>query len=107
MEHRSQRRRRAFALVEIQSQNQHTITGLVHNISQDGVFILSTVMPKVDRVVEISISTSTENGLPIPVRGRVVHCNRNGFGLMFCKQEDATWQLLDKLSNSFVERAQG
>jgi len=106
MELRCQTRRRAFALVEIQSQNQHKITGLVHNISQDGAFILSTVMPKVDRVVEIKLSTSADNGLLIPVRGRVIHCNRNGFGLRFCKQEDATWQLLDKLSNSFVERAQ-
>jgi len=105
MEHRYRRRRRVFALVEIKNINRQPVTGLVHNISQGGAFILSTVMPKIDRVVEINISTSTSNGLLVPVRGIVIHRNRNGFGLMFFKQGNATLYFVNKLSNSFTERA--
>lgn len=103
MEHRQQRRQRAFALAEVKCRNKIIMMGLAYNVTRDGLFILGTFAPKVDKVVEICITIPKKEKLLIPISGIVVHRGNNGFGLMFCEQDEATWQLADKLLRKHEE----
>lgn len=103
MEHRQRRRHRTFTLVEIKDNNQHDITGLAYNVSRDGIFVLSTTAPKVNITVDICISIPAKEKLLKPISGIVVHRSKNGFGLMFCKQNGATWLLVEELLNGYME----
>ena len=102
MEHRQRKRHRAFTLVEVKDHNNLGMTGLVYNVSRDGIFILCTIAPKVDRIVDICILMPGKENVLLPIFGIVVHRSKNGFGLMFCEEGEATWLLEDKLLRSHV-----
>ena len=103
MEHRQRKRHRAFTLAEVKGHKKHCMTGLVYNVSRDGIFILTTIAPKVDRIVNISISIPETEMVLVPISGIVVHRSSNGFGLMFCEERETTWQLVDKLLRRYME----
>ena len=103
MEHRQQRRQRAFALAEVKCHNELVMTGLAYNVTCDGLFILGTFSPKVDKIVDIHITIPKKEKLLIPISGIVIHRGNNGFGLMFCEQDEATWRLVDKLLRKHEE----
>ena len=103
MEHRQQRRHRAFTLAEIKVHSQNHMTGLVYNVSRDGIFVLSTIAPKVNIVVDICILLPEKRKLLVPISGIIVHRSKNGFGLMFCEQRRATRIFVDKLLSSNME----
>lgn len=105
MEHRHRRRRRTFALVEIQNYGKQINIGLVYNITSHGAFVLCTAAPDVSRLVEIYISAPAEDSLLTPISGIVIHRNNNGFGLMFCEQNSPTRLLVNELSGSYAEAA--
>ena len=102
MEHRQRKRHRAFTLAEVKDHYKHCMTGLVYNVSRDGLFILSTIAPKVDRIVDVCISIPEKENVLIPISGIVVHRSKNGFGLMFCEEEEVTWLLVDNLLRSHL-----
>jgi hypothetical protein len=73
------------------------MAGLVYNISRDGIFILSTIMPRVNTIVEILIPMPAKKKLLLPISGQVVHRGKNGFGLMFCELAAAARLFVDKV----------
>lgn len=86
MDHREGIRRRALALVKIQyghGYNYNYSGGLMYDISHDGMFVLSELVPNVNDSVEVWMSLSIDDDTPIRIPAMVVHCNKNGFGLMF------------------------
>lgn len=86
MDHREGIRRRALALVKIQYGNGFNYncgSGLMYDISPDGMFVLSELVPNVNDSVEIWMSLSIEENTPVRIPAMVVHCSKNGFGLMF------------------------
>jgi len=101
MEHRQLRRYRAFTLADIKVRSQNYITGLVYNVSHDGIFVLSTIAPKVNMIVDICISLLGKKKFLVPISGIVVHRNKHGFGLMFREQRRATCLIVDKLLSSY------
>ena len=103
MEHRQQRRHRAFTLAEIKVHSQSHLIGLVYNVSHDGIFVLSTIAPKVNIIVDICISLPGKKKFLAPVSGIIVHRSKNGFGLMFCEQRRATRLFVDRLLRSYVD----
>ena len=105
MEHRYQRRRRTFALVEIQDYGKQINIGLVYNITSHGAFILCTASPNVNRIVEIYMAAPAEDSLLTLICGIVIHHNNNGFGLLFCEQDSSTRLLVNELSSSYAEPA--
>ena len=105
MEHRLRRRRRTFALVEIQDHVKQCKFGLVYNITNHGAFVLCTASPNVNRIVEIYLSEPAEDSLLTLISGIVIHRNNNGFGLMFCEHNSTTRLLVDNLSSSYSELA--
>lgn len=94
MEHRHGARYKALALADIQYRDGRR-TGLIYNISNDGMFVLTDAPEEVTGGVELYIS-SDGKGRAVRIPGLVVHNNNNGFGMIFRDLDDAARTLLDK-----------
>jgi len=94
MEHRHGARHNALALADIRCRNGQR-TGLVYNISNDGMFVLTEEPDEVTGGVELYI-TSDGEGRAVRIPGLVVHNNNNGFGMIFRELDDAARTLVDR-----------
>ncbi|WP_322567056.1 PilZ domain-containing protein [Thiohalophilus sp.] len=84
MEHRHGERVRALALVRVCRSDRagECRAGLLYNISQDGIFVLSNMRPAINTGLDVYIQ-SADNRINLCLPGQVVHANGHGFGLMF------------------------
>lgn len=96
MDHRQGERHNSFSLVKVRCNGQD-VTGLVYNCSRQGVFILSTAAVKKNQYVEL-LAENSSNNLITRIPGLVVHCNKGGFGLVFCKPDSEAREFVSKIS---------
>jgi Tfp pilus assembly protein PilZ len=92
--HRQGKRHRTFSLVEIKCRHGSS-PGLMYNISRDGMYVLSTNVPKLNDSVQICISLFNKRK-PVIIPGMVVHCNKHGFGLLFRELDDSALEVVKK-----------
>lgn len=84
MDHRQGIRHPASGKVEIHSWEGRS-SGIVRDISSEGMFVLSQARVAVNENVEIFLLWSGNN---TRIPGMVVHCHEQGFGLIFRDLED-------------------
>ena len=97
MNHRQGSRRKALVLVEVCWRNGQSASGLMYNLSHDGMFVVSDVDLEMNKFVDVVLHPEGES--PVRIPGLVVHQNNNGFGLLF--------QQLDSAAQAFVEKYLG
>jgi len=85
MDHRQGDRRRALVPVEIQQRDGQPEAGLVYDISQNGMFVVSSSRPGVYKCVNVLLPSAGKAPTRIPAM--VVHRNDKGFGLLFRQLE--------------------
>lgn len=98
VEHRHGVRRRAFALAEIFTKSGIHLTGLIYNVSRDGMFILTDSKVHIRGYVEIHLPKIIRDNKPFKISGLVIHHSGIGFGLMFSRATNETIEFVDKLS---------
>lgn len=84
MDHRHGERVRALALVRVchsDSAGEYR-AGLLYNISQDGMFVLSNMRPALNASLNVYIQFA-DNRIDLCLPGQVVHTCDHGFGLIF------------------------
>lgn len=83
MDHRQGERVRALAMVSVcQIDDEGECrAGLLYNVSQDGMFVLSTMRPAINSSLDVYIHFA-DNLRSICFPGQVVHANDHGFGLI-------------------------
>jgi hypothetical protein len=99
IDHRQGNRRRTLALVEIRCGDDQWAAGLVHNISPDGMFVVTESVPAVNSCVDINVVLCMAADVPLRLAGLVVHRSSSGFGMMFGE--------LDGGARAFVEKCLG
>lgn len=99
IDHRQGSRRRTLALVEIGCGDGQWAAGLVHNISPDGMFVVTESAPAVNSCVDINVVLCMAANVPLRIAGLVVHRSQSGFGMMFRE--------LDGVARAFVEKCLG
>jgi len=84
MDHRHGERVRALALVRVCQSDRagECWSGLLYNISQDGMFVLSNMRPTINTSLDVYIQFP-DNHINVCLPGQVVHANGHGFGLIF------------------------
>ena len=97
MDHRHVSRRQALVLVEIRWRDDQSASGLMYNLSHDGMFVVSDVDLEMNTCIDVVLQPESES--PIRIPGLVVHHNNNGFGILF--------QQLDNAAHAFVEKYLG
>lgn len=84
MDHRHGERVRALALVRVSHSDRagEYRAGLLYNISQDGMFVLSDMRPSINASIDVYIQFAN-NRINLCLPGQVVHASDHGFGLIF------------------------
>ena len=84
MDHRHGERVRVLTLVRVcQSDGAGECrAGLIYNISQDGMFVLSIMRPVINASLDVYFQLAG-NFMNVCFPGQVVHANDHGFGLIF------------------------
>jgi len=99
MEHRRGSRQRTFTLIQIKYKNIRIRSGLLYNVSRDGAFIISSIYPEPSSIINIYMPNYSKNTDVFPASGIVIHSKESGFGILFCRNNNSTQQLIDKLVN--------
>lgn len=94
----------AFALVEIRSKSGIQLTGLIYNVSRDGMFVLTDTRLAIKGYVNIRLPQITKNNEPIQISGLVIHRNEVGFGLMFGRLDKEAHMVIEKLTSRSVKQ---
>ncbi|TDX99321.1 PilZ domain-containing protein [Thiohalophilus thiocyanatoxydans] len=84
MDHRHGERVRALALVRVchSDRSGEYWAGLLYNVSQDGMFVLSNMRPALNASLDVYIQFA-DNRINVCLPGQVVHACDHGFGLIF------------------------
>lgn len=93
MEHRRGDRRRVRVLVRVRQRDGQSEGGVVHDISSDGMFVVSVLKPGLYK--SVNVVAAGADGRPIFFPGIVIHHNESGFGLLF--------RQLDGKARSFLQ----
>lgn len=99
IEHRQGIRRRALALVKIQSMSNDSV-GLMYDISSQGMFVLTDAVPKMHECINIYM-LSPDSGRAVPVTGLVIHGGKHGFGVMFYGLDGKAREMIKKYIDRF------
>lgn len=79
-------RYRMLAVADMNMRDGSRHTGLVYNISQDGMFVLSGARPEVNKPIDMHVTDS--GSASVRINGIVVHSSKERFGLMFGDLDD-------------------
>lgn len=84
MEHRHGERVRTLALIRIcqSDRKDRCWAGLLYNISQDGMFVVSERLPAINDSLDVYVQLA-ESYMNVCLPGQVVHANGHGFGMIF------------------------
>ncbi|MDR9437482.1 MAG: PilZ domain-containing protein [Thiohalophilus sp.] len=101
MEHRHGKRVRALALVRVcQSDGAGECRpGLLYNVSQDGMFVLSNMQPAINASFDVYIQIAGHL-MNVCLPGQVVHANGHGFGMIFRRMSRQNRWLLSLLQEN-------
>lgn len=108
MEHRHGERVRALALVRVcQSDGaDECLPGLLYNVSQDGIFVLSNMQPTINASLDVYIQLAG-HFMNVCLPGQVVHANGHGFGMIFRRMNRQNQWLVSLLHANYRARLIG
>lgn len=97
MEHRLDPRQSAWAFVNVYCRADAGVTGLMYNISGEGMFVLSKARVRRCECVDIMVrvGTDAEDWLCLPAM--VVHRASSGFGVMFRPLDEPARKVVEQL----------
>lgn len=84
MEHRHGERVQALILARVCQSDRvdRCWAGLLYNISQDGMFVVTEVQPRMNDSLDVYVQL-TDSRMNVCLPGQVVHANDYGFGMIF------------------------
>lgn len=107
MEHRHGERVRSLALVRICQSDRadRCWAGLLYNISWDGMFVVSELLPAINDSLEVYVHLA-DSRMNVYLPGQVVHANGHGFGMIFRQlNRQSRWLIKLLLENRRIKQA--
>lgn len=97
MERRQQSRRQALLLTEIRVPGGQRARGLIYNVSQDGMFVLTRSALDLEQNVYVQLPALIGQGATVWLVAQVVHRNDHGVGLAFGELTDMVRAMTEAL----------